>query len=693
MNKDRLESSHIIHDLHHQRSTIGWVTSVIAVPLFVAGITGGWTLAESQAEPTDSARVAAQPVPAVGGQNEQASQKRISGTVTDLAGKGIPNVRFKAIARAESKDSDTETTENLPSNLSASSADGDFSFDSLLDERYVFAIEADGFVTKRTHWIPVGTTKLKIVLKSRAEAAKEKGKAVETISGQVFDRVTKRPIAGAIVGLQVVDVEERSGVYAKRCGPFVANATADGDGQYRLEIPSAIAKQNPTVVIWANGQGYQPSRESSTGGLRRFGQTGLASPIWLAPYAGCTIQLSDDAGEPVANAKVKIPSQKLPERYAFLTPVDWVRHVSGMTDENGLVTLTNVIPEAINEVEIMLPDHDAPIWLDSNLFLNIRPANAAPHYKWSLPKTGKLEGQLTVGSGVLPEDLFLEISTDAKMHNVPNVGIHSVARVKVNKDRSFKVNSLAEGPVFIKPFLPLNQPLRAEIPANIKVFAGETTTIEIPIEKGVHVRGRIIQSDTRKGQPDVQFQMIYGQSARPPMNLESQIELKTDRDGQFEAWVPPGPIALRLSWTGADYSSQEWWSDRVYGYGSVFEIPVGDDYELEEIEFVPTKKVSGKVFDTDGKPLSGCTIYGYPDIPGKKRWMIMNSVAGVTVDKDGRFEGQYPSTYPPGFWKVSRRRWPTPTEFVDEHWYAEIETEDPLVLKVDTTSPPLAPFE
>ncbi len=674
---------------------LGWWKAGLASLVIVAAITSEWTLAKSQAGPADSSRAGAQPEPAAGGQIEAASHMRISGTVRDLAGDGIPNAKLKVVARADSNTPDSETRENLPSDPVVTNVNGEFSFDAppIESDLFVFAINAVGFETNWTEWIPVGTTKFRIVLKSHSEADEEKGMPVETISGQVFDRVTKRPIPGALVGLQIVDVDARSGIYAKKCGPFVATAITDDDGQYRIEVPSAIAKRNSFVAIWAHGKTYQPSRENSSGDLQRFEQTGFESPIWLTPCEGGTICLADAAGNPVANAKVKVPSQKLHESVPFLTPVDWTHLVSGTTDDDGFVTLMNVIPVAINEVEIQVPGHDAPIWLDSNLFLNIRPAADVPHFEWSLPDTGELKGRLVAGREVLPKNLFLEISTNSKMQNVPEVGIHSVARVKVDEDGCFRVQNLAEGLVFIKPFLPMNQPLRAQIPVNIHVFAGKTTTIEIPIENGVHVRGQIIQSDTGKGHPGVHFQMIYGQSARPPMDLESPLELKTDRHGRFETLVPPGPIVLRLPWTADDYSSQEWWSDRIDRYGSVFEVPAGDEYELEEIEFVPTEKVSGKVFDMGGKPMSECTIYGYPDIPGKERWLIMNSVAGVSIDTEGQFDGRYPSTYPPKFWKVSHRRWPTPTEFVDEKWYAEIESEDPLVLKVDTKSPPLGPFE
>jgi hypothetical protein len=80
-----------------------------------------------------------------------------------------------------------------------------------------------------------------------------------------------------------------------------------------------------------------------------------------------------------------------------------------------------------------------------------------------------------------------------------------VATAKVGADGRFKVDSIAAGRLTIKPFLPVDQPLRAELPRNVRVVAGEKTSLSIDVVKGVLLRGRIVASDTGKGLAGIRF--------------------------------------------------------------------------------------------------------------------------------------------------------------------------------------------
>ena len=51
-------------------------------------------------------------------------------------------------------------------------------------------------------------------------------------------------------------------------------------------------------------------------------------------------------------------------------------------------------------------------------------------------------------------------------------GIGGVATAKVDSDGRFHVDSIAAGKLSIEPFLPADQPLRAELPRNLLVVAG-----------------------------------------------------------------------------------------------------------------------------------------------------------------------------------------------------------------------------
>ena len=99
--------------------------------------------------------------------------------------------------------------------------------------------------------------------------------------------------------------------------------------------------------------------------------------------------------------------------------------------------------------------------------------------------------------------------------------------------------------------------------------------------------------------------------------------------------------------------------------------------------------IQGKLIDQNDKPLAEIewTVYGYPRIPGEEARFVMNSMAGVQTEKEGRFEGRYPEPYPPVRWIVSHRVWKTKYEFDDIRFRTEVVQESPLILRVDTTKP------
>jgi hypothetical protein len=218
------------------------------------------------------------------------------------------------------------------------------------------------------------------------------------------------------------------------------------------------------------------------------------------------------------------------------------------------------------------------------------------------------------------------------------------------------------------------------------VRAGETTAIEIPIRKGVRVRGAITESDTGRGHAGVRFQAIYGQAVRDQYLTEDATELTTDQNGRFEFRAPPGPVVLVIGTRDETHSSVQWWSEhvRVQGRGSLYIVPEAEEFELDPIVFVPTAKASGKLIDADGKPLEGWSIHGYPVIPGKPQDLVSSCLVANTFEGNGHFSGRYPSTLPPVIWEATHEKWRTPYDSVDQKFTARVISKEPLVLEVDT---------
>lgn len=610
----------------------------------------------------------------------------ISGKVTDAAGDVIAKATVKAVKRFEDGQSqalDRYTTEYLPQQPVSTNASGDFAFESLFEGLYVFEVSAEGYETTTTEPQPSGATDLRVILKPKAQPDQANVPAAKSIFGRVTHQ--GQPVANAKVGLQAWIGP--SGGY-RDVEPFVATAVTGVDGQYMLRIPATVDDKS-SIAIWAVADGYQPTRENIV--LSLTDATAAIQAIPLTKCPGSIIQINNPDGQPLVNAKVIVPNQTLPQSIDFEIPHNWRDLVTGTTDAEGRVTLPHVVADAITGVRIIVPGQDGEIRVTGNYFLNRKPAETAPHYVWTLPGTGTLEGQINAPPGTLPNTLMLQVSTAAAMPGDRQhfEWIQGVARPAVDANGRFRIGALTAGTVSIKPFLPADSPLRAEVPQNLVVATGETTKVTIPVTEGTHVRGRIIASDTRNGLEGVTFSILYGASAREQKNMDERIDITTDKEGRFDAWVPPGKILLRISWRDEEYSDAEWWSKRIDGLGSAFEIPPVEEFELDPIEFVPTGHVKGKVVDQNGKALTSWTITGYPQVEGRTLDTIVICVVGTSLDEDGEFRGRFPSTFPPVFWQVRREQLNDNYHSRNEKLNAEVVSSDPLILRVDTKT--LAP--
>lgn len=608
----------------------------------------------------------------------------ISGKITNAVGDVIPNATIKAIKRFETPehaDLGRQTTEHLPTQSVSANASGEFVFKSLYEGFYMFEVTAEGYEWSITEPQPAGTTDLRVILKPKAQPDQANYPAVKSILGKATHQ--GQPVANAKIGLQAWSGP--NGRY-RTPEPFAATATTDDDGRYVLKVPAAVDDKS-SIAIWAVADGFQPTRENIV--LSLTDAVAALQNVELTPCEGSVIQLNSFDGMPLANANVTVPNQTLPRSIDFEIPKDWRDLVSGTTDSDGRVRLPYVVADAIAGALIFVPGHDGEIHVTENYFLNRKPAAVEPHYVWTLPNTGTLEGEIDAPPGTLPSELKLEVSTATAMPgDRPQFEwLQGVARPMVHANGRFRVISLAAGTVSIKPFLPADSPLQAEVPQKFVVIAGETTSITIPVTRGTHIRGRIVTSDTGSGLEGVKFSILYGASAREQKNMDDRIDITTDKDGRFDAWVPPGKILLRISWRDNKYGNAEWWSDRIDGLGSAFQIPDTEEFELEPIEFVPTGHVRGKVVDQDGKPLEGWHIFGYPEIPGKTIDTTMNCVAGTYVDDNGEFEGRFPITFPPVFWRVKRDRFSSAFDSDEDEYDAEVVSANPLALRVDTTPP------
>ena len=297
------------------------------------------------------------------------------------------------------------------------------------------------------------------------------------------------------------------------------------------------------------------------------------------------------------------------------------------------------------------PAQSSSVRLSGDFFLNHRPAKSAPHFTWAWPAKGHIDGRLDVQGGQLPPGLKITVQTESQLSNGHRVGTYGEQEVEVAADGRFKIEDIAAGPITILPFLDDDQPLRAEVPPDVRVEQGKTTSLVIPVRRGVLVRGQVRKQDTKQGYPDFQLVLLYGQSARDHRDMLHKYDIETDAEGRFTAVVPPGPIELRPLSAPRDYLDVESWTHTGGYWGSRRIVPAAEENDtsraracdLEPIDLAPAATISGRLVDLDMKPLGNdWCVFGYPHIPGRQPREEMNSFSGASPDRDGRFSGNYP---------------------------------------------------
>ncbi|MDF1743648.1 MAG: M56 family metallopeptidase [Gimesia sp.] len=502
-----------------------------------------------------------------------------------------------------------------------------------------------------------------------------------TITGRIVDQ-NKLGIGGAQVALVAYpNFQSRE----QDPGRVIASTTADSLGNYALTIPATEMKKPNFGAVWAKAEGYVASRSNSFTVITALARR-KKSELPLAATSGTRVLVLDSAGAPVSGVRVIPRSVGVPQGVGHLLPQEWEGLATGTTGEDGKVHLPHVAPGALKELVLIPPGEMGRLQYNQNYFLNVRPAEMAPHFHLRLPETGSVKGQLVVAEGfTLPRDLQLTL------HSKPRrpAGFRNIIEVPIDADGKFKVEQLMVGAIFVPAFLPEDQPLRADVAARVEVKANQETQLKIPIAPGVKVYGRIQKSDTKENVKGYKMTLIYGQtiSNRASNFGLLNFDLVTDAEGRFECIVPPGPINLRLTRIVDGYSSVKSWLPREQRgvWGMKFDIPNQESFDLGTIDLVKNVRITGQVVDLKNQPLVKWSVYGFPKIPNFTQWETMNSMAGVNTDKKGIFKGRYPETYPPAFWLVSHRVWKTKYKFNDFKYAAIVISHKPFILQVDTS--------
>lgn len=550
---------------------------------------------------------------------------------------------------------------------------------------------------------------------------------LEVLSLPVGKRIGEEPVAyveGRIVtseGLGIPDAEVAVTPNGDGGQPVTLLATGrtDATGAYRIPIPATLLESRQMVGVWARAEGYVAQRDNSVTFIRHLVKR--KDQIKLFPASETTVALLDKDRKPVEGATIRLSRVQVEEGVAYAFPAPWLKEYGGTTDAEGRITVRNISAETVRQFDVDLPN-GARLRFDQDYFLNTKPLAEAPHFTIPAPEVGQVEGLFEwKAAAIKPDDAGVAPNPTAEeldeMLTRPKsggeavqvtlltevikppfgtwAGIYGLSTITLTGPQFRAVMPI--GPMSVTTTMTAHQPLQPQIPPRLVVKANETLPVVIPVQQGVKVRGQIRKGDTKEGIAKYVLRLIYGPSARDVNDQQHSVELTTNDQGFYTAYVPPGPVRIRLNRYIAGYTDIEDWNDGPWNHRvKPLLVPLAKEFDLPPIDFDRTKQFTGHLVDENGKPLEDWTVYGFPtewqeQYNGQKepKSFVMNSFAGVSTDDKGEFKGRGPVSYPPQRWRVSHRTWPTKFDFEDHTYVPKIRSRDPLVLEVDLKAGPV----
>jgi protocatechuate 3,4-dioxygenase beta subunit len=196
--------------------------------------------------------------------------------------------------------------------------------------------------------------------------------------------------------------------------------------------------------------------------------------------------------------------------------------------------------------------------------------------------------------------------------------------------------------------LPDNYELQIRVPGvgaarypKTTVKEGDTTTLDIQLEKGIAFQAKLVDSETSAPVPNVHLD-----------NWEQKgVEGTSDKDGQVTIdGMQPGPFKFAFSAKG--YAM--WWSaqgtqpymrkrnEKLWGNWDEIEFDLEPDMAPVNIVMEKAVTITGRVVDPDGKPVSGATVA--PAKTGTANSITGDTRFSFTTKGDGSFDMTLPAS-------------------------------------------------
>jgi RNA polymerase sigma factor (sigma-70 family) len=467
-----------------------------------------------------------------------------------------------------------------------------------------------------------------------------------TVDGSVFG-ADGRPVRGARVS--VVATRRRQ---PGELLPLMSTMQTLGEGQtdelglFRLSVPQ-VPPDHYRLTAVATAPGHALSSHTVdpatvTAGAHSF-------PLQLAPVQTVRGRLVDHAGRSAERVELHVlglrregPAGVFMQYSAPPVPIPgWPEPVT--TDERGNFTL-------------------AAIAADTQVFLQVRDERFAP--SWLVVRTGKDEHPAPV-TLILAPARVLEglITAEDTRRPLPGTTVLVETFVPGTPPGLVETKTDREGRYRIRPF-PGNRVSLWVYPAPEQPYlalqkdlqwggdAGERYECDLPVPRGVPIRGTVLEADSRRGVAGaaVSYEWAFNNNPfRTALAARRQAQwqardTRTAADGSFTLTVPPGPGTLLVKAAEPDYVHVEIGSGRLSGVG-----PGGTPYFPDAVRALalqpesPVQQpvlelhrgvtVRGRVLGSDGKPVDSAILLSPTYVPDG-----FEAKGQALPVRDGRFE-------------------------------------------------------
>jgi RNA polymerase sigma factor (sigma-70 family) len=378
-------------------------------------------------------------------------------------------------------------------------------------------------------------------VKTISTAEAKPNQPVKTITGRVVD-AQGRPIAGAQVWLPIKSDETDQST---------ARATTDADGHYTLAVREPWDKLPLHArhwSVWAHAKGHQIATANAYQAL----SAAQAGPVelTLGSATDTSFLVLGPDGRPLNGAVVEPYHIKTPVMYE-IPPRTMLPLLRAVTDANGRALLPALRREGLLNVQVTsnafgvqrmglnqaLAQPTTLLGATPTIPQPGEPNHAAEPAEpiIRLQAVGRIEGRIRASRPEWAAGVTVFVTTSSGPVRFPGfVGLEGSASAVTRPDGSFVIPAIAAGQLEIVTRLDNALPARTRIPENLEVSAGQSTLVEIPLEKAVQVRGMVRVKDTGQPVAGVSVVISYGSV------------VVSDAKGQFAAFVLPGDVTTGI---------------------------------------------------------------------------------------------------------------------------------------------------